>query len=42
MCVNRAICFVVISQPDYSATKVMQQKQHMKISSFKWHESMDM
>ena len=32
LCVNRTICFGVISQPDYSAIKITQQKQHMKIS----------
>ena len=35
MCVNRKICFAVISQPDYTATKIMQQKQDIKIPLFK-------
>ena len=41
MCVNRTTCFAAISQADYSATTIKQQKQHKKISLFKWNEIMD-
>ena len=41
MCVNRTTCFAVISQAGNSATTIMQQKQHKKISLFNWNEIMD-